>query len=82
MTGIIAATPTRRALLAGAASASALLLLPACASTGPAFTMEEAVRRLLLAAADNAFARLTAPGAADTRGLDASTAGLLARLKD
>ena len=53
---------TRRALLAGAAGGAALLLLPACASTGPAFTMEEAVRRLLLAASDNAFARLTEPG--------------------
>lgn len=62
MTGIVELHPSRRALLAGAASASALLLRPACASTGPAFTMEEAVRRLLLAAADNAFARLTAPG--------------------
>ena len=54
--------PTRRALLTGAAGAGALLLLPACAGSGPAFTMEEAVRRLLLAAADNAFARLTEPG--------------------
>jgi hypothetical protein len=54
--------PTRRALLAGAMGSAALLVLPACASTGPAFTMEEAVRRLLLAASDNAFARLTAPG--------------------
>lgn len=62
MTGIVEPHPTRRALLAGAASAGALLLLPACASTGPAFIMKEAVRRLLLAAADNTFARLTAPG--------------------
>jgi hypothetical protein len=62
MTEILASAPTRRALLAGAAGGAALLLLPACASTGPAFTMEEAVRRLLLAAADNAFARLTEPG--------------------
>jgi hypothetical protein len=54
--------PTRRRLLVGAAGGAALLLLPACAGTGPAFTMEEAVRRLLLAASDNAFARLTEPG--------------------
>jgi len=62
MTEIPAPAPTRRALLASAAGGAALLLLPACASTGPAFTMEEAVRRLLLAASDNAFARLTEPG--------------------
>lgn len=54
--------PTRRGLFAGIAGAGALLLLPACASTGPAFSMEEAVRRLLLAASENAFARLTEPG--------------------
>ena len=34
------------------------------------------------ALASQLLPRLTAPGAADTRGLDASTAGLLARLKD
>jgi hypothetical protein len=62
MTTIPATTVTRRSLFAGAAGAGALLLLPACAGTGPAFTMEEAVRRLLLAAADNAFLRLTEPG--------------------
>ena len=62
MTGIIAATPTRRALLAGVAGAGTLLLLPGCASTGPVFSMEDAVRRLLLLASENAFARLTAPG--------------------
>ncbi len=39
-----------------------MLLLPACANTGPAFTMEEGVRRLLLLSAENAFASLTAPG--------------------
>jgi hypothetical protein len=39
-----------------------LLLLPACASTGGAFSMEEAVRRMLLLATENAFARLTTPG--------------------
>lgn len=54
--------PTRRSLLAGFAGAGALALLPGCASTGPVFSMEEAVRRLLLLAADNAFARLTEPG--------------------
>ena len=54
--------PTRRLLLAGFAGAGALALLPGCASTGPVFSMEEAVRRLLLLAADNAFARLTEPG--------------------
>jgi hypothetical protein len=62
MNGNVAATPTRRALLAGVAGGGALLLLPACASTGGGYSMEEAVRRLLLLAADNAFARLTAPG--------------------
>lgn len=54
--------PTRRSLLAGFAGAGALALLPGCASTGPAFTMEEAIRRMLLLASENAFARLTAPG--------------------
>jgi hypothetical protein len=54
--------PTRRSLIAGFAGAGALALLPGCASTGPVFSMEEAVRRLLLLAADNAFARLTEPG--------------------
>lgn len=53
---------TRRSLIAGFAGVGALALLPGCASTGPVFSMEEAVRRLLLAAADNAFARLTEPG--------------------
>ena len=62
MTMITQLNPTRRALLGGAAGGAALLLLPGCASTGGAFSMEEAVRRLLLVAADNAFARLTAPG--------------------
>ena len=54
--------PTRRSLLAGFAGAGALALLPGCASTGPAFTMEDAIRRMLLLASENAFARLTAPG--------------------
>lgn len=54
-------TPTRRSLLAGAAGAGALLLLPGCAGTG-GFSMEEAVRRMLLLASENAFARLTRPG--------------------
>lgn len=54
--------PTRRLVLAGFAGAGALALLPGCASTGPAFTMEEAIRRMLLLASENAFARLTAPG--------------------
>lgn len=54
--------PTRRSLIAGFAGAGALALLPGCASTGPVFSMEEAVRRLLLLAADSAFARLTEPG--------------------
>jgi hypothetical protein len=53
---------TRRSLLAGAAGAGALLLLPGCASTGSGFSLVEAVRRLLLLASENAFARLTAPG--------------------
>ncbi|MCM0000249.1 MAG: DUF4197 domain-containing protein, partial [Erythrobacter sp.] len=55
-------TPTRRSLLAGAAGVGAMLLLPACASTGGGFSMTEAVRRLLLLATENAFLRLTAPG--------------------
>jgi hypothetical protein len=61
MTAIVNFRPTRRSLLAGAAGAGALLLLPGCASTG-GFSLVEAVRRLLLLASDNAFARLTAPG--------------------
>ncbi|AUX71002.1 hypothetical protein CHX26_13330 [Porphyrobacter sp. HT-58-2] len=52
---------TRRRLLAGAAGAGTLLLLPACATTG-GFSMVEAVRRMLLLASENAFARLTEPG--------------------
>lgn len=64
MTAIVTkpALPTRRSLLAGAAGAGALLLLPGCATTGGGFSLVEAVRRLLLLASDNAFARLTAPG--------------------
>jgi Protein of unknown function (DUF4197) len=62
MTAIAQATPTRRALLAGAAGAGALLLLPGCVGTGGGFSLVEAVRRLLLLASENAFARLTAPG--------------------
>lgn len=61
MSAFITSRPTRRHLLAGAAGAGALLLLPGCASTG-GFSMVEAVRRLLLLASENAFARLTAPG--------------------
>lgn len=53
---------TRRSLLAGAAGAGALALLPGCASMGGEFSMTEAVRRLLLLASENAFARLTEPG--------------------
>lgn len=62
MTEILVPHASRRSLLAGAAGGAALLLLPACASTGPVFSMEEAVRRMLLLAAENAFARLTEPG--------------------
>jgi hypothetical protein len=62
MTAIVTARPTRRSLLAGAAGAGALLLLPACASTGQGYSLVEAVRRLLLLASENAFARLTQPG--------------------
>jgi len=62
MTDIANFTPTRRALITGAAGAGALLLMPGCASTGGGFSMEEAVRRMLLLASENAFARLTAPG--------------------
>lgn len=61
MTAIPSATATRRSLLAGAAGAGAVLLLPGCATTG-GFSLTEAVRRLLLLASENAFARLTAPG--------------------
>lgn len=61
MTAIVTATPTRRALLAGAAGGATLLLLPGCATTG-GFSMVEAVRRMLLLATENAFARLTEPG--------------------
>ncbi len=62
MTAIVTHQSSRRALLAGAAGAGALLLLPGCASTGPAFSLEEAVRRMLMLSTENAFARLTAPG--------------------
>lgn len=55
-------TPTRRALLAGAAGIGALALLPGCVSNGGGFSLVEAVRRLLLLASENAFARLTEPG--------------------
>ncbi len=58
MTAIVT---NRRTLLATAAGAGALLLLPGCATTG-GFSMVEAVRRMLLLATENAFARLTAPG--------------------
>lgn len=66
MTAIVTNRPltglaTRRNLLAGAAGAGALLLLPGCATTG-GFSLVEAVRRMLLLATENAFARLTAPG--------------------
>ena len=61
MSQVLNLTPTRRSLLAGAAGAGAVLLLPGCAGTG-GFSMVEAVRRLLLLASENAFARLTAPG--------------------
>jgi hypothetical protein len=62
MTAFVTRTASRRSLLAGAAGAGALLLLPGCASTGGAFSLEEAVRRMLLLSTENAFARLTAPG--------------------
>lgn len=62
MTAIVTHTASRRSLLAGAAGAGALLLLPGCASIGGGFSLEEAVRRMLLLATENAFARLTAPG--------------------
>ncbi|UYV15276.1 DUF4197 domain-containing protein [Porphyrobacter sp. ULC335] len=62
MTAIVTTLSTRRSLLAGAAGAGALLLLPGCASMGGGFSMVEAVRRLLLLASENAFARLTEPG--------------------
>jgi hypothetical protein len=62
MTAIVTHHATRRNLLAGAAGAGALLLLPGCVGTGLAFSLEEAVRRMLLLASENAFARLTAPG--------------------
>ena len=61
MTAFAQPTPTRRALLAGAAGVGALLLLPGCATTG-GYSLTEAIRRLLLLSAENAFARLTAPG--------------------
>jgi hypothetical protein len=62
MTAIAQLTPTRRSLLAGAAGAGALMLLPGCAGTGGGFSLTEAIRRLLLLSSENAFARLTAPG--------------------
>ncbi|MFO6448514.1 DUF4197 domain-containing protein [Erythrobacter sp. NE805] len=57
MTAIVTRPATRRRLLAGATGLGAALLLPGCASTGPVFSLEEAVL-----ACENAFARLTAPG--------------------
>ncbi len=57
MTSIV----TRRAMLAGSA-ASALLLLPGCATTGGGYSFTEAIRRLLLLSSERAFAALTAPG--------------------
>lgn len=62
MTAIVTHMASRRSLLAGAAGAGALLLLPGCASTGGGFSLEEAIRRMLMLATENAFARLTAPG--------------------
>lgn len=62
MTTIVTHSASRRSLLAGAAGVGALLLLPGCAGTGGAFSLEEAVRRMLMLATENAFARLTAPG--------------------
>lgn len=62
MTAIVTSLSTRRNLLAGAAGAGALLLLPGCTSMGGGFSMVEAVRRMLLLASENAFTRLTAPG--------------------
>lgn len=62
MTAIVTRPATRRSLLAGAAGAGAILLLPACANYGGTFSLEEAVRRMLLLASENAFARLTQPG--------------------
>lgn len=62
MTAIVTARPTRRHLLAGAAGAGALFLLPGCTSMGGGFSMVEAVRRMLLLASENAFLRLTEPG--------------------
>ena len=61
MTGNCTALASRRAILGGTLSVGALMLLPACATTGP-LSMEEAIRRLLLLSAENAFARLTMPG--------------------
>lgn len=62
MTAIVTQATSRRSLLAGAAGAGALLMLPGCVSTGGGFSLEEAVRRMLMLASENAFARLTAPG--------------------
>lgn len=62
MTAIVTHMASRRNLLAGAAGAGALLLLPGCVGTGGGFSLDEAVRRMLLLASENAFARLTAPG--------------------
>lgn len=62
MIAIVTHSASRRSLLAGAAGAGALLLLPGCASMGSGYSLEEAVRRMLMLASENAFARLTAPG--------------------
>jgi hypothetical protein len=52
----------RRRFLGGTLTGAAILALPAC-TTLPAFSYDEAIRRLLLSASQNAFARLTEPGA-------------------
>ncbi len=61
MTGNLTSLASRRTILGASLSAGALMVLPACATTGP-LSMEEAIRRLLLLSAENAFARLTMPG--------------------
>ncbi|MCP5396571.1 MAG: DUF4197 domain-containing protein [Sphingomonadaceae bacterium] len=60
MTGLIAATPNRRAFLAGAA-ATAALALPGCTSMG-GISFTEAIRRLLVLSSERAFVRLASDG--------------------